>query len=114
MKKISRLIPITLYALPLMTMAATDIETIVDKIGGIFQAIIPVLLIVAFALFLWGVIKFIFAGGDEEKRKTAKNYIIYGLIGLFVMVAVWGIIRIVLGTFDVQEGGDIDVPMFPQ
>lgn len=114
MKKISRLLPITLYALPLITMAATDIEDIIDKIGGIFEAIVPILMIVAFAIFLWGVVKFIFAGGDEEKRKTAKHYIVYGLIGLFVMIAVWGIIRIVLSTFGVQEGGDITPPMFPE
>ena len=115
MKKISKLIPLGLVLFPMMAMAAaTKIDEIVDKIGEIFEAIIPVLMLVAFAVFLWGVVKFIFSGGDEEKRKSAKHLIVYGLIGLLVMIAVWGIIRVVLSTFGIQEGLDITIPMYPE
>jgi len=37
--------------------------------------------------------------GDEEKIKEGKQFIIFGLIGLFIMVAVWGIIASLQGTF---------------
>ena len=61
----------------------------------------------AFAAFLWGVVKYIFAAGDEEKRKEAKGIIFYGILGMFVLVAFWGIILIVTSTFDISTGGTI-------
>ncbi len=109
MKKFSKFIPVAIYALPMITMAAT-VQGILYSLRDIVNIIIPLLMAVAFAIFLWGVVKFIFAGGDENKRKEAKHYIVYGLIGLFVMVAVWGLIRVVTSTFGVQEGGTISIP----
>lgn len=111
MKKLKRLVPLTMYVLPMMAMAAT-IEDVVDSIKDILNAVVPALMILAFVVFLWGVVKFIFAGGDETKRKDAKHYIVYGLVGLAVMVAVWGIINIVAETFGVETGGAIDIPEF--
>ena len=61
--------------------------------------VIPVLFGIATVIFLWGVIVYITSGGDEEKRKEGRNYIIYGLIGLFVMIALWGIINVMIGFF---------------
>lgn len=109
MDKIKKIIPLAIAFAPVIVLAA-DIQSIVKDIGDIVNAIIPILMLAAFAVFLWGVVKFIFAGGDEEKRKSAKHYIIYGLIGLFVMVAVWGIITVVTNTFGVDVGGPIDLP----
>ena len=111
MKKISKLIPLGLVLFPMMAMAAT-IGTIVDDIRRIFDTLIPLLMVVALAVFLWGVVKFILSGGDEEKRKSAKHLIVYGLIGLFVMIAVWGIITVVADTFGVTKGGTIEIPTF--
>ena len=110
MKKISKLIPLGLFLAPVIAMAA-DIQSILGQIVNIVNAIIPILMLVAFAVFLWGVVKFIFSGGDEEKRKTAKHYLIYGLIGLFVMVAVWGLVTVLISTFNLSETS-IPIPTF--
>lgn len=68
------------------------------------------IMLIAVAVFLWGIIKFIAAGGDETKIKSAKGYIIYGLIGIFIMVSLWGIIEIIGYTFRVELGGTITAP----
>ncbi|OHA15707.1 MAG: hypothetical protein A3A10_01925 [Candidatus Tagabacteria bacterium RIFCSPLOWO2_01_FULL_42_9] len=99
---------LTLMA-PLMASAAT-IEDVISTVRGIVDAIIPLFMVVAVAVFLWGIIQYITSAGDEEKRKSAQGYIVYGLIGLFVMVAFWGIIKVVSSTFGVQEGGTINLP----
>lgn len=109
MDKIKKVIPLIVAFAPAIVMAA-DVQSIMQDISDIVKTIIPILMLVAFVVFLWGVVKFIFAGGDENKRKDAKNYIIYGLIGLFVMVAVWGIVEVVLNTFGVEGGGTIELP----
>lgn len=59
-------------------------------------AIIPLIFSLAFVVFLWGVFKFI-ASSDVKGKQEGQKVIWWGIIGLFVMVSVWGIIRI-LGT----------------
>ena len=83
-------------------------QTITSLLGGaqtVVERITSFLFVVATAVFLWGIITYVIAGGDEKKLDQAKNYIIYGLIGLFVMVAVWGIVNaICLSLFGSSRG----------
>ena len=121
MKKIKKLIPLSVGFLPMLAMATTlsfskqlgnsGIGKFINDIKGILNAVIPLLMIAATVFFLWGVLQFVTSGGDEEKRKEGRDHIIYGLIGLFVMVAVWGLVGAIQGTFGLREtGSGIEVP----
>ena len=101
--KIKKLIPLSVGFLPMLAMAVNLQTDIIDNLIKIFNTIIPLLMIAATVFFLWGVLQFVTSGGDEEKRKEGRDHIIYGLIGLFVMVAVWGLVGAIQGTF--QLGG---------
>ena len=96
-------------AAPLMAFAQQAF-TIVDRVRTFVNQIIPILLIIGTIVFLWGVITFLTAGGDEEKRADARQLMIYGLVGLFVMVAVWGIVNVLVGFFGV---GGTGIPTSP-
>lgn len=76
-----------------------DISSVLRTLTTILAGIIPILMGLATIVFLWGVIGYIFAGDDEEKRKTFKAYIGWGIIGLFSMVAVWGLVRAIVASF---------------
>ncbi len=68
---------------------------IVNKVTTeIINPVIEVLFGLAIAIFFWGVIEFIWNSGSEEKRTTGKQHMIWGLVGLFIMTAVAGIIEI--------------------
>lgn len=56
------------------------------------QIAVPVLVILALVLFVWGVVVFIFNSGDEKGREEGKKKIVWGLVGLFVIVSVWGLV----------------------
>jgi len=62
------------------------------------SALVPFLVTLAMAGFIWGVIQYYLNPGNEEKRKNGKNFIIGGLIALFVIVAMWGLVGILTGT----------------
>ncbi len=62
-------------------------------------AIIPLLFTLAFLFFLWGMINYIRNANDVKKREETKKFIYWGVIGLTVMVGIWGIVRIVTSTF---------------
>ena len=72
------------------------IETVIQQLSGIFNSIIPLLVLLATALFLWGIGKYITAGGDEEKLHEARNLIVWGIVFLSVIVAVWGFVNIII------------------
>ena len=71
-------------------------ENAIGTISAGLNTIIIFLFLVATVIFLWGVVRYISAGGDEEKTKEARQMIIWGIIFLAVMVAVWGFVNIVL------------------
>lgn len=80
-------------------MEAQTISGILGSIKDLLNSLIPIIFIIATIVFLWGVVMFITAGGDEDKRSEGRQYIIFGLIGLFVMISVWGIVNVLVGFF---------------
>jgi 4-hydroxybenzoate polyprenyltransferase len=79
---------------------AANAFSILTTINQILNTIIPILISLAVVWFIWGVIQYLVAG-DEEKKKAARGMIINGLIGLFIIIAFWGIIRLITTTFGV-------------
>jgi len=92
---------------PFMALAATgNVGGILAQLLSYVKMIVPVLITVAIGYFIWGVIQFISAS-DEEAKKLGRTRIINGLIGLFVIVAFWGIIAVVQSTFGIESQGKI-------
>ena len=87
------------------------IQYIICKIGDIFSIIIPILVVLGVVYFVWGVITYVISS-DEEAKKTGRTRMIYGIIGLVVIVAMWGLVGIVRNTF--QLGGGSESPELPQ
>jgi len=75
------------------------------------QAVI-LLIALAVVFFLYGILKYITARDDEEKRGKMKNIMIYGIIGLFVMISFWGIVNILINTFELDTTPNVSVPYF--
>lgn len=89
------------FALPLVSLAA--INNISDAgsfiINTINNVLVPVLFAVAFIIFLWGAFwTFIVGANDSEVKEKGKNLMLWGLIGFFVMVSIWGLVNILTGT----------------
>ena len=95
---------------PLFAYAATTVDTILTTIRILLNQIIPILMILATVVFLWGIILYVVAGSDEEKVATAKSYILTGLVGLFVMIAVWGIVQAIVSQFGLQSESGVIPP----
>ena len=79
------------------------------KINDIFDPIIKLIdesiwIIIGFALifFLFGVLKYAFSK-DEKTRNESKSIIIYGIIGLFAMTMVWGLVNLLSDTFGLPK-----------
>ncbi len=72
----------------------------------ITSIIIPLIFTLAFLFFLWNVIRFMNAS-DSRNKEEAKERMWWGIIALFVMLSVWGIIKILSNTLGIEPS----VPM---
>jgi len=57
---------------------------------------------VALLVFLYGVFEYVYNAGDEGARKTGRTHMIFGVIGLLVMVSALAILRLAAATFGVS------------
>ncbi len=72
----------------------------------ILNPLIYLLFAIALLVFIWGVVRAIAQGGDEDVRTTAKRHILYGLLGMFIMFSAFALVRLITGTFITGEYGD--------
>jgi len=72
-----------------------------DKINdAVFYPLIALLTGVALLVFLWGAFQFIFRADSPGAREAGRDHMIYGVIGLFVMVSALTILTIAANTFN--------------
>ena len=108
MKKI--LFPLT-YLLPVLVFAQdADVGGLVPLVGNIINALTPIVVALALLYFFWGLAVYILNSSDDSKRDEGKNIMIWGIIALFVMVSVWGVVGLLGDTLNINQGGTVDIP----
>lgn len=66
---------------------------LINALGGLINASIAIVVAIALLSFFWGLARYVFRiGGDEKAVENGKRIMKWGLIALFVMVSVWGIV----------------------
>lgn len=97
---------------PMVASAQTlsNVQTLLNSIKNLVSLALPIVVGLALLGFFWGLMKFIFAAGDEGKKDEGKRVMIYGVIALFVMVAVWGLVGFIASSLDIETGGEATVP----
>lgn len=90
--------------LPVFAFAQADAGSILLTIQGIFNTAIPIVMTLALLYFFWGLATYILGAGDEEKRKAGRGMMVWGIIALFVMAAVWGLTGVIARTFNIRQG----------
>ena len=91
------------------------IEGLVGRVGNILNSLVPLLVGLAVFVILWGIFTYITKAGEEEKRAEAKKFILYGIIGVFIMLSLWGLVGILVNTFSINQQLDIsDIPKVPE
>ncbi|MFA6324934.1 MAG: pilin [Candidatus Paceibacterota bacterium] len=90
-----------------------DAEAVICKIGSILNTLVPVLIALAVVYFIWGVVQYVISS-DEEAKKSGKMRMIWGIIGLVVIVGVWGLVGIVTNTFGIDNSPIPVIDIVPQ
>lgn len=79
--------------------AEASIVTLMKSVNKVLiNPIIFLLFAVAMVYFLYGLVQYLLSPGNEEVHKRSKSVMLWGIIGLFIMTAVFGIMKIILNT----------------
>ncbi|MDO8590305.1 MAG: hypothetical protein Q7R69_03500 [bacterium] len=106
MKKYSNIFALVALLLPGFVFAAplTGLKALIEAIGALTKTSIIVLAGLSLLVFFWGLVKFIFhVSGDEKAIEEGKRIMKWGLIALFVMVSVWGIIKFMQVQLEIKS-----------
>lgn len=88
----------------------TEITDFTVSIGGIIDLLTPIVFALALLFFFWGLAQFILASGDPEKAAEGRSKMIWGVVALFVMATVFGLIRFIRTELGISDEKTIDVP----
>ena len=79
--------------------AQSTVETLVlDVVDFIVEPLIALVFGAGVLMFLFGLARYIASGKNPEQRKIGAQHMLWGVVGLTIMAAVWGIIEIIENT----------------
>lgn len=77
----------------------TAVTEIIGKIEtNIVNPILTLFFAVALLVFIWGAFTYIAHADDSAKRSEGGKGMLYGIIGMFIMFSVFGIINLIGAT----------------
>lgn len=94
-----------LLTIPSLAFAGTGtalggVRNLVEAAGDIIGLLAPMFIALAVAVFFWGLIKYIANASDEAAKEGGKTLMIWGMIAIFIMVALWSILGWVQTTLE--------------
>jgi type IV secretory pathway VirB2 component (pilin) len=90
--------PLSLLAAELTNpLGTTDIRVIVARV---IQAILGVTGSVALLVFIYGGFMYLISAGDPDKVKKGKNALLYGVIGLAIIVGAYMLVKTVVSALE--------------
>jgi len=102
---------LALMLLPLT--ASAQIETVGDiigELGNLISTAFPVVIGAALLGFFWGLAQYVWKAGDKEAQEKGKRIMIAGIVSLFLIAAIGGIVDVLLSSFDLTGNETIPVP----
>ncbi|HBM46027.1 MAG: hypothetical protein UT05_C0014G0005 [Parcubacteria group bacterium GW2011_GWF2_38_76] len=97
MKELNKLFVISLAIFPTIAFAI-DFKGFIGNIIKQISVLPAFLTGLAVIYLLWNIVKYI-QSGDPKKKDEAREVITYSLIFIFVMISVWGLVNLLVNTF---------------
>lgn len=94
----------------------TNIQSFLCAFANLIDLATGILAALALLIFFWGLVKYIAKADDEKAKEAGKNTMIWGVIALFVMFSVFGLVRFLQRSFGINEGGAVgnnSAPVIP-
>jgi Na+/H+-dicarboxylate symporter len=98
-------IALVLCLVPALTLAQVPGQNFLDTIMKIFiNPIVMFIFSLGMVTFMYGLLEFMWKADYANAKETGGKHMMYGMIGMLIMVAVWGVIAMVTNTLGLQRG----------
>ena len=113
MKKRFGLLALVLLA-PFVAFAqnATQLFALLNIVEKTLGYVEPIVIIIGVVMLLWAIFQFISNAGDEEARASAKQQMLYAILGLFVAISIWGLVGFLQNLLGIG-GGSLQSSQLP-
>jgi TRAP-type C4-dicarboxylate transport system permease small subunit len=81
------------------------IQKLGDLVSIILSFIIPLSGVILLFVLIWGGYDYMMSQGNPEKIKSAQGKITTGIIGFFLLIGSYLIVRLITGFFGLNTGG---------
>lgn len=101
---------IIFYSLPFFAFAigaeGSTFKSVVNYVISILNLMVPIIFGVSLVVFFWGLSKFVINSGNEAELSKGKNYMLWGILALFILFSYRTIVRLVVNDLEFGKGGD--------
>lgn len=97
------LAPLSTFAQQIITLDGSGNSSIFGRFASLGNSVITIVISLAVIWIVVNVFRYLIAGSDES-RKAGGMAILYGVVGLFVILSIWGLVAILKNSFGTQQG----------
>ncbi len=89
-----------------------NFQGLINAVIQVLNWLIPFLVVLAVFVIIWGAFLFVTNAGDPEKRKEGRDRILWGIVGVVVMLTIWGLVNVLRNTLNLNTATPT-VPSLP-
>lgn len=103
-KGIKKIIFLGIALLPFLALAAPTLKDVLSNLTTILDSSFKLFLTLGVFFLMWNIVDYIMAGsGDPKEAAKAVKMITYSIIALFIMISVWGLVKVIQNTLGIQS-----------
>jgi len=100
---------LTSFVVPFFVSAqAEDVFDLLGLFAGWLGDIVPLLIGFIVLIIFWNMGQFILHAGDEREREKYKQFIVWSVVAMFLIISFWGIVYFIARSFL----GDLGDPIY--
>lgn len=90
---------------------ASVVGTLILKINKyVVNPLILLMFAIAILMFTVGIFEYLAQKDNPDATQKGKNHMLWGIIGMFIMVAAFGIMRLIINTLGIELPADATLP----
>ncbi len=91
--------------MPTFVFATSTIDSVLKKALELVNLAVPIVMSLAVVYFIYSLVMYMTKEGED--KAAAKTSMIWGIVILFVIVSMWGLVAVLSETFGVKQS---DIP----
>ncbi len=99
MKKFIAIVAVLVPSVAMAQTVINDAGSLTNKLTNLGNTFIGLLIAAAVIFIIWHAVMFIVKASDEAERGKHRSGVLWGIVGLAIILSIWGLVAILRNTF---------------